>query len=53
MSNVSVNNRFKYPCANLMQTLDEDTYRKAREREEVLKKLVGSQEVYIRELESK
>lgn len=33
--------------------IEEDTYKKTREREEILKKLVNSQEIYIKELESK
>lgn len=37
----------------LIVSIEEDSYNKSREREEVLKKLVNSQEVYIRELESK
>lgn len=37
----------KIPC------IEGDTYKKTREREEILKKLVNSQEIYIKELEGK
>lgn len=33
--------------------IEGDTYKKTREREEILKKLVNSQEIYIKELEGK
>lgn len=33
--------------------IEQDAYNKTKEREEVLKKLINSQEVYIKELESK
>lgn len=42
-----------YSPKRLIFILEEDNYGKIREREDVLKRLVDSQEVYIRELESK